>query len=211
MKPFFQPQLVNDPFGDPVLHVDFLHDRRAVLFDLGDIQALPTKKILRISHVFVSHTHMDHFIGFDYLLRVCLGRDRTIRLYGPSGFIDKVEHRLSSYTWNLVENYDDNFTVLAHDVLLPGGLRSARFECRRRFRREAMPEQTISGGVLVDEPGFRVRSVDLDHAVPCLAFCFEEKIHVNIWKNRIDEMGLPAGPWLKDLKEAVVTGKPASR
>ena len=31
-------------------------------------QALPPRKLLRISHVFVSHTHMDHFAG-----SVCAG------------------------------------------------------------------------------------------------------------------------------------------
>lgn len=88
MTPLFQPQPVNDPFGDPAVYVDFLFERRALLFDLGDLTPLPARKILRLSHVFVSHTHMDHFTGFDRLLRLCLGRERELTLYGPPGFID---------------------------------------------------------------------------------------------------------------------------
>jgi ribonuclease Z len=48
--------------------------------------------------VFVSHAHMDHFAGFDRLLRVTLGRDKSIALFGPAGFIDRVEHKLAGYT-----------------------------------------------------------------------------------------------------------------
>ncbi len=87
MKPLFHPQMVNGNFEDPVLFVDFLFERRALMFDLGDISALPAKKILRLSHVFISHTHMDHFIGFDHLLRICLGRDRNLALFGPPGLL----------------------------------------------------------------------------------------------------------------------------
>ena len=73
MKPVLHAQLVNSPFGDPCLYIDFLFERRALQFDLGDISRLSARKLLRISHIFVSHTHMDHFIGFDSIVRVCLG------------------------------------------------------------------------------------------------------------------------------------------
>jgi ribonuclease Z len=36
----------------------------------------------------------------------------------------------------------------------------------------------------------------------------EEAAHVNIWKNRLAERGLPVGPWLRDLKRAVIENEP---
>ncbi len=83
MKPLFQSQLLNNPFEDPVLFVDFLFERRALLFDLGSIRNLSPRKILRVSDIFVSHAHMDHFADFDWLLRHVVGRDKRIRMYGP--------------------------------------------------------------------------------------------------------------------------------
>jgi ribonuclease Z len=82
MRPIFQAELINRPFGDPGVFIDLKFERRAILFDIGDIAVLPTGKVLRVSDVFVSHTHMDHFSGFDHLLRVCLGRDTGVSLYG---------------------------------------------------------------------------------------------------------------------------------
>ena len=208
MRPMLMPQLVNSAFGDPGLYVDFRNEKRALLFDIGDIGALAPRKLLRLSHVFVSHTHMDHFMGFDCLVRVSLGRDVAVRLFGPPGFVDQVAHKLAAYTWNLVESYPGDFSVLASEVSPGGRLVSAQFRCRRRFEREALEDATIDDSVLVDEPGFRVRAAFLEHRTPCLAFAVEEKAHVNIWKNRLDEMELPVGPWIRDLKEAVLEGAP---
>ncbi|MGW8320760.1 MAG: ribonuclease Z [Thermodesulfobacteriota bacterium] len=208
MKPVLHPHLVNGAVGDPVLYVDFLYDRRALLMDLGDIHTLSPGRVLRVSDIFVSHTHMDHFIGFDHLLRILLGRDHTLRLYGPPGVIDRVEHKLAAYTWNLVENYDTDFTLLVTEMLSPSQAHRARFRCKARFRREAEPPPGLADGVLLDEETFCVRAVELEHRVPCLAFALEEKIHINIWKNRLDDLGLPTGPWLRELKSAVLRGVP---
>ena len=85
MRPSFHPRLINHPFDDPGLFIPFLFQKRALIFDLGDINDLPAKEILKIGHAFVTHTHMDHFIGFDHLLRLLLGREKTLSLFGPPG------------------------------------------------------------------------------------------------------------------------------
>jgi ribonuclease Z len=208
MKPLFHPVLVNGPFGDPATYVDFLFEKRAMLFDLGDIHGLAPRKILRLSDVFVSHAHMDHFMGFDWLVRICLGRERTLRLFGPAGFLAQVEHRLAGYTWNLVENYDTDFTLDVTEVLSDAEARQARFCCKGAFRREGERELALAGGVLLDDEVFQVRCAILDHKTPCLGFALEERRHVNVWKTRLSELGLPTGPWLQDLKRAVFAGRP---
>ncbi|AGA32930.1 Metal-dependent hydrolases of the beta-lactamase superfamily III [Thioalkalivibrio nitratireducens DSM 14787] len=207
MKPQFQTHLVNGTTGDPVLYVDFLFQRRALLFDLGEIVALSPRQVLRVTDVFVSHTHMDHFIGFDTMLRLMLGRSKRLRLFGPPDFLDRVAHRLLGYTWNLVHNFAVELVIEAVERWPDGELRRARFRSSRAFAREEMPPATASDGVLLDEDDFRVRAVPLDHnGIVSLAFALEEKAHLNVWKNRLDELGLPTGPWLTELKRRVRRG-----
>jgi ribonuclease Z len=208
MRPAFSPALVNGPFGDPGLFLDFKFEKRALLFDLGDLAALAPKQILRVTDVFVSHTHMDHFIGFDRLLRLSVGRETGVRLFGPPGFVDQVEHKLAAYTWNLVENYPVDFAITACEIDPAWQARAARFRCHGRFGREDVAPPVLPPGLLLDDPAFTVRGQFLEHRTPCLGFAVEEKMHVNVWKNRLTELGLPTGPWLKDLKEAVLGGAP---
>ena len=203
MKPQFLPSLVNPPFGDAALYVEFRFEGRALLFDVGDIRALPNRKLLRISHVFVSHAHMDHFAGLDRLVRVCLGREKRLRLFGPPGFIDRVEHKLHGYTWNLVHNYPGDFVLVVTEVDDAGRAQRAEFHSRRAFRREGGQHLPLCGRVLHRESAFSVRYAVLDHQIPSLAFVLEEGRHINIWKNRLTALGLPVGPWLNTLKQRV--------
>jgi ribonuclease Z len=198
--------LINDPFGDPGVYVDFKYRKEAFLFDLGATHLLPPRKLLKISYIFVSHTHMDHFIGFDHLLRISLGRDRHIHLFGPPHFLQNVEDKLSAYTWNLVAHYTNDFELLVTEVH-PEYRLSRRYRCRNGFEPEG-EKRADEDGVLVEGDFFSVRSVCLDHGTPSLAFSFEENTRINIKKNVLREMGLPTGAWLQELKGHVRKGEP---
>jgi len=204
MPPAFQSFLVNDLFGDPALYVALPWERRALLFDLGELTALSAGRLLKVTDVFVSHTHLDHFVGFDHLLRVLLGRPRALRLFGPPGFIACVEGKLRGYTWNLVEEYD---LVIEAREIHPDRVRAAHFPCREGFPRRDDGAHPFDGTVL-DEPLFRVRAAHLDHRIPCLGFALEERIHLNVDPERLAALGLPAGRWLSELKRAVRDGAP---
>jgi ribonuclease Z len=209
MPRHFDPTLINDPFGDPGLYVDLVFERRALLFDLGDLHRLPPRKLLRVSDVFVTHRHMDHFAGFDQLLRLLLGREKTAGIYGPPGLIDAVEHKLKAYSWNLIEGYEGNLVFRVTETDLAGNLITAAFESRTRFKRfEAKTGQSVEG-LLLQEPGLQIRSATLDHGESVLAFALEERAHINVWRNKVEAMGLLVGPWLRAFKEAVLSARPA--
>jgi ribonuclease Z len=205
MTNLFQPRLLNGVFGDPGLFVRLRWERRALLVDLGDLTAQPAADLLKVSDVFVSHTHVDHFIGFDHLLRIVLGRDRTIRLFGPPGIIANVEGKLGGYTWNLVEGYSLTFDV--HEVS-PEKVTVARFPCGARFERVDLRPPSAFLGVVLDEPSFVVSAVHLDHKIPSLAFAIAETTRINIDPEGLRRAGLSAGPWLTEFKRLLRADAP---
>lgn len=205
MRPLFEPRLVNGVFGDPALYVDLRDQRRALLFDLGDLASLPPRKLLRVGEIFVTHTHVDHFIGFDHLLRVILGRKARLALTGGPGFIAQIEHKLQAYTWNVVDRYDMGLVLDVTELDGAGHAGHACFSSRRRFAREDGLASEVQGDLVHADEFLRVRARLVDHGVPCVAYAVEEAAHVNVWKNHLLEMGLDVGPWLKDLRRAVLT------
>jgi ribonuclease Z len=207
VRPIFHPKLVNGRYGDPALYIEMQFEAQAVLFDLGDISVLPTRKIHRLEHVFVSHAHIDHFYGFDRLLRILVGREKTLHLYGPTGFIDQVCHKLHAYRWNLADRYDFDLVLIVCEVLSEGETRMAQFRLSRAFRPEEGGHRRIEQGLLHSDSAFRVRTAILEHRTRCLGFAIQESMHVNVWKNRLVALGLPVGSWLRELKRLVVEGQ----
>jgi len=208
MRPLLHPTLVNGRFGDPALYVETLFEKHALMFDLGDIGVLSPRKIQRIEHVFVSHTHIDHFIGFDRLLRLSVGRAKKVNLYGPDGFIDQVRHKLLAYRWNLVDRYLSDLLFVVTEVRPSFETRTARFRLKEAFADKTIGRGQIIEGLIYSEPTFRVSTAILEHRTACLAFAVEETAHVNIWANRLAELKLSVGPWLRDLKRAVIEDRP---
>lgn len=206
MRPLLHPSLVNGRFGDPALYVEALHQKGALLFDLGNISPLSARDLLRVGYVFVSHTHIDHFIGFDLLLRLCVGREKRIEMVGPAGFAARVHHKLQGYEWDLVDRYETDLVFDVTEMLSPDRARRARFRFKNRFQFEGEEEARIDNGVVAEPMGLQVRAAILDHHGPCLGFALAEPAHANVWKNRLDERGLATGQWLQALKQAVVEG-----
>lgn len=216
MASSFAPRLVNGPFGDPGLLVELRWQGSAVLFDLGRNDGLPAAELLKVSHVFVSHTHMDHFIGFDRMLRLFLNRDKRLYLYGPEGIADCVAGKLKGYVWNLTESYP--FVIDVTEITSDGASRAVFRACTGFEREEsellpaqqAKPDPSEPAGtpILVDEGHFRVRAAITNHRIPCLAFAIDEPTHLNVDADALSKAGLAPGRWLKDLKTALRDEQP---
>src|SRR5438093_10978594 len=167
MKTTFRPRLLNGQTGDPALLVSLRWQGRALLADLGRIDRTPAATLLPVEAVFVSHTHMDHFMGFDQLLRLFLARDATLRLYGPAGLADCVAGKLAGYTWNLTDEY-----AFALEVTEIGARQTTswRFAARQRFAREPVGPPRPFPAVVVTGPVLTVEGAPPHHHVVSMAY-----------------------------------------
>lgn len=210
MRGLLEPRLLDPSAHEPGLVVDLRDERRALLFDLGDLARLPPRVLLRASHAFVTHTHMDHFAGFDHWLAVGLGRMRSMVLWAGPGFVDQVEHKLRAYTWNVVHRYEPALVLDVHELRADGSRGHARFSSRHAFARHDMaatpPTADPDDDVLHSEALLRVRGRLVDHEMPVLAFALEEQARLRIAADRLAAAGFSSGPWLGELKRAVLGG-----
>ena len=213
MRTTLDPRLVDPTAFEPGLVADVRDERRALLFDLGDVALLPARVLLRATHAFVTHTHMDHFAGFDHWLALGLGRMRRMVLWGGPGFVDQLEHKLRAYTWNVVQRYEVPMVIEANALEADGTRSHARFASLQRFERESLPSTRCMGpggatAPLLADPLFSVRAATVDHEMPVLAFALDEEAQVRVAADRIAAAGLATGAWLRVLKQAVLAGAP---
>jgi ribonuclease Z len=211
MRPTLHPRLLNGRDGDPGVYLEALHLPDAVLLDCGDLSALSPRHLLRVGALAVSHAHMDHWAGFDRLLRLLIGREKRLPVVGPEGFAERLFHRLQAYTWNLADRMPADLVFEVTEVAAgTAAWPRARFRLHGRFQPEALPPSPaeLDDGTVLRLGPLRLRAAVLDHGTPSLGFAVEERMHLNIWRTRLEERGLPTGPWLAGLKAAVAEGRP---
>lgn len=196
MKPSFHHRLINKQFDDPCLYVRMMRESRAFLFDAGFLGNLKPGDIQKITNVFVTHMHIDHFIGFDTLLRALLRRENPLYVYGPYSIIECIEGKLKGYTWNLIKEYPLKIEVFG---ISNAEVRHASFYAQDNFNRIDRAIRAFDDTVL-EEPPLTVKTATLSHGIECLGFSLEEDFHINIDKASLSSMGLHVGPWLSEFK-----------
>lgn len=100
----------------------------------------------RITHIFISHLHGDHFYGLIGLLNTfsLSGRTEALSIFGPPGLADIIRVQLrQSHT---VLKYPTQFTALRADTS----------EC------------------IYENASLRVTTLPMDHRIPCSGFLFRE-------------------------------------
>ena len=191
--------LVNGVFGDPLLHLRVQHQKRSLLFDLGEANRLPARIAHQVTEVLMSHAHIDHIAGFLWLLRSRIGILSTCRVYGPPGLTKNIQGLVNGIHWDRIGDRGPRFEVNELH-----GMRLLRFKVQAGYSiPKPLDEQWADGGMVLEEPEFRVRAITLDHRTPVLAYAFEPASTLNIRKDRLKELGLPVGPWLGELKRRI--------
>jgi ribonuclease Z len=199
--------LVNGVFGDPLLHARLRHRRRSLLFDLGEGGRLPARVAHQVSDVFISHAHIDHIAGFLWLLRSRIGEATLCRLYGPPGLAANIDGLARGILWDRVGEGGPRFEVSELH-----GARLLRYAVQGgRPGAELLEESPVTEGVLLTEPGFRVRATTLDHGSPVLAYAYEPAQTFNIRKDRLQARNWSPGPWLGELKRWLQAGEGDAR
>jgi ribonuclease Z len=198
-------RLVNGSTGDPVLYVDYPGRDDALLFDAGELAGLDADRLGDLAAVFITHHHVDHFMGLDRLVRANLDHDKTLYVFGPEGTIRRVYDRVKSYEYPFFPF--QKLVMKVHDVLA-GRLRWADLECARRFPEPEVAERALRGRipVLYRNDDLAVEAALVDHTVPCLAFAVVEKPGAHPDAARLAAGPLRPGPWIARVLDLIRTG-----
>lgn len=126
----------------------------------------------RISHIFISHLHGDHYLGLMGLLSTMhlQGRTGDLHLFGQQELMDLIELQLR----------------LSQTIL--------------RYRLIFHPVKHYAPAVIHEDDVVTVSTIVLNHRVPCTGFLFKEKPRpLKLRINRIKEYRIPFS-WYNDIK-----------
>ena len=171
---------------------------RNILVDCGQIAHIAKRVLKATEALFISHAHMDHFIGIDAFTRSVLVSNRTIDLYGPPKIAEKLALKLKGYNWNLVEDHFCSFRVFE---VYPEEMRQFRLDGSKQFQLEEGDIVTRNDKILCEDSNVRVEGEICDHKIPVLIFKFIEKQAFQLDESKLNTLGYQKGPWISELKD----------
>ncbi|MDB5312739.1 MAG: beta-lactamase domain protein [Gemmataceae bacterium] len=205
-RAFSDVTLVNGSTGDPVLYLDYPGADNALLFDGGENAGLTAAQLGDLEAVFVSHHHVDHFIGLDRIIRANMDRDKVLHVFGPVNTIRKVYDRITAYEYPF---FPFQKIVVRVTELLPGAARTAVLECTKKFPEPEVAEQPWAGPVCYENADLCVEAVPADHTVPCLAYALAEKTGFHPDPEKLGAGTLRPGRWVAEVLRLLRAGADA--
>lgn len=203
---YLEPTIFSGLIDDPCLVIRDRPIHQSIILDCGALSHVAKREMKPVRAIFVSHAHMDHFMGFDAFLRQVHASPRSIDLFGPAGFADRVEARLGGYDWNLAETYWCTFMV--HEIQREEVL-SFKFSGPERFARSTAgvnPREKV----IYTLNHMEVSAELLDHRIPVLAFRVRERKIFGVDLEKMNGLDLLQGDWLCELKRLFFTDWPKS-
>ncbi|MEO1450540.1 MAG: MBL fold metallo-hydrolase [Bacteroidota bacterium] len=193
-------QIKSRPDEDISLLLTIDNHKWKYLCDCGVASRLKPGEVTRLGAIFISHTHIDHFANFDFLLRFQIGLERTISICGPAGMTQNVQGKLRSYTWNLIGP-----EAIAYEVreIMPEG--HIRISQLRPPEWEIEFVEDIPGGIIYENEAVAVHYTQLDHGIPSVAYRFQEPDRL-----KLKETPYKPGPWIGQVKQAFLAGDEAA-
>ncbi len=193
--------LMNGVAGDPLVHVRIMNQKLSLLLDLGNGQRLPGKLAHQVTNVFISHAHMDHISGFLPLLRARMGDLPACNIFGPPGITANIQGMVNGILWDRLERPGPEFRVHELDT---EAMTVSRVQGGKPWPK-LIAKEKIQDNLILETGVFKARAIQLDHGTPVMAYRIEPAPGLNINKTALARMGLPAGPWLGRLKNAIAS------
>ena len=200
---YLEPTFFAGLLDDPLLLVRVRPLRESLLFDCGQLHHLAKRVLKSVTALFITHAHMDHFMGIDTFIRHNHVSPKTFDIFGPPGIGGKLAAKLSGYDWNLTE--PDWCTFRVHEIhpdrtltfLYPG---AEGFPCR-------LAEETPrAGSVIYRNPFLEVKAELCDHRIPALIYRVTERPAFLVDETQLERLGLVRGDWLRVLKKSFYGG-----
>ncbi|WP_108867763.1 peptidase [Aquimarina aquimarini] len=162
--------------------------------ECGEASDLTVKECQNTNALFISHTHIDHFINFDTILRHQIGIQRRVVICGPKGITDQIQKRIQSYCWNLIDK--DAIVYEIREILSENSIK--RTELNPPLWNQVALE-TIDQNTVYENELFEVTCTILNHKTDSIAYLFQER---NTTKINLQNTDFTGGVWVRELKYA---------